>query len=113
MSSYNEAGQYFEAHGAHYSVLSAESQYFDTLFRQGLIGISFIFLMLFRLIYLLFKLIKIDIKFSNIYKGLLIGFIGVCVALIFLPMLRDRNFALFFFTVYAFLSSRLYKTLFK
>jgi len=94
-------------------IQTAESQYFDTLFRRGLIGITFLFIILFRVIYLSFRLIKIDSEFAYIYKSFFIGFLGVALTFIFLPLLRDRNFALFFFTVYALLSSRIYGILSK
>jgi hypothetical protein len=96
---------------AFFPVDTPESQYFDTLFRRGLVGVICLFIILFRIIYISFKLLIIDSKFSYIYKALIIGFIGVAVTFIFLPLLRDRNFALFFFTVYALLSSRLYQKL--
>jgi hypothetical protein len=96
-----------------FPVDTPESQYFDTLFRRGLVGLICLFFILFRIISISFKLVIIDSKFSYIYKALIIGFIGVAVTFIFLPLLRDRNFALFFFTVYALLSSRLYRILSK
>jgi hypothetical protein len=94
-----------------FPVDTPESQYFDTLFRRGFVGIICLFFILFRIIYISIKLLIIDSKFSYIYKALIIGFIGVAITFIFLPMLRDRNFALFFFVVYALLSSRLYRKL--
>ena len=96
-----------------FPVDTPESQYFDTLFRSGLIGVIFIFLILFRIIYISFKLLMHDSKFSYIYKPIIIGFTCVAVTFIFLPLLRDRNFALFFFTVYAVLSSRIHHVLLK
>jgi O-antigen ligase len=96
-----------------FPVDTPESQYFDTLFRSGLIGVIFIFLILFRIIYISFKLLMHDSKFSYIYKPIIIGFTGVAVTFIFLPLLRDRNFALFFFSVYAVLSSRIHHVLLK
>lgn len=94
-----------------YRVTSAESGYLDTLFRRGLIGIIFLLTILIRLIYILIKLADIDRQFKNLYISLIIGFVGVLIAFIFLPLFRDRNFVLFFFVFYALLSSRFYRTL--
>jgi hypothetical protein len=96
-----------------FPVDTPESQYFDTLFRSGLVGVVFILFVLYRIVYISFKLLTADSKFSYIYKPIIIGFIGVAITFIFLPLLRDRNFALFFFSVYAVLSSRIHHVLLK
>tara|TARA_B110000008_G_scaffold279349_1_gene326103 strand:- start:1950 stop:2531 length:582 start_codon:yes stop_codon:yes gene_type:complete len=91
-----------------YPVMTSESQYFDTFFRRGLVGLIFLIILLSRLVYLSFYLIKFDYRLNHLYRTFFIGFFGVGVTFIFLPLLRDRTFALFFFVTYAILSSRAY-----
>ena len=59
--------------------MTSESQYFDTLFRRGIIGLIFIFVILFRAIYLSFYLMRFDKKLYDIYIVFFIGFIGMLV----------------------------------
>ena len=89
-------------------VFSSESQYFDTLFRRGIIGIIFLFTIIFRVLFLSNYLRNFDKKNKDLYLVFLIGFIGLSFAFIFLPILRDRAFVIFFFIAYALLSSRAY-----
>ena len=51
---------------------------------------------------------RIDQKFYDIYRAFFIGFIGVGFTCLFLPLLRDRTFVIFFFVAYGILSSRAY-----
>ena len=69
-------------------VATSESQYFDTIFRRGFIGLIFVFAILFRLIYLSFYLMRFDQKFYDIYIAFYIGFIGAGVTFIFLPLIE-------------------------
>ena len=91
-----------------WDVNTSESQFFDTLFRRGLIGLVFLYTIYFRFFYLLRYLISFDKKFKDFYLAFYVWFFGFFVTLIFLPVLRDRAFALFFFIAYAILSSRAY-----
>ena len=89
-------------------IKTAESQFFDTLFRRGFIGLIFFFTILFRLVYLANYLRHFDQKFKDLYLAVYIWLIGVSFTLFYLPFMRDRAFSLFFFIVYAILSSRAY-----
>ena len=91
-----------------FPIMTSESQYFDTLFRRGFIGLIFTFAILFRVIYLSFYLMRFDKKFYDIYIVFYIGFIGAGFAFVMLPLLRDRTFVIFFFVAYAILSSGVY-----
>lgn len=87
---------------------TAESQLFDTLFRRGLVGLIFLVTIFVRFIYLANYLRHFDPKFKDIYLALFIWLYGLSFTLLVLPFMRDRTFALFFFIVYAILSSRAY-----
>ena len=91
-----------------WEVQTAESQYFDTLFRRGLIGLIFLLTILFRFCYLANYLIRFDQKFKDIYLSFYIWLFGLGFSLFLLPYMRDRTFSLFFFIAYAILSSRAY-----
>ena len=91
-----------------WDVKTAESQFFDTLHRRGLIGLVFLYTIYFRFLYLLRYLLSFDKKFKDFYLAFYVWFFGFFVTLIFLPVLRDRNFVLFFFIAYAIVSSRAY-----
>ena len=88
---------------------NAESQIFDTLFRRGIIGIIFLFTIVFRFAYLANYLRKYDNKIKDIALVFLIWIIGYSFVIFFLPLMRDRILVIFFFTFYAVFSSRVYK----
>jgi hypothetical protein len=88
---------------------NAESQFFDTFFRRGFVGIIFLFTLVFRFIYIANYLRKYDQKNKDIALVFFIWLIGLTFLIIFLPVMRDRILVMFFFINYAVLSSRLYK----
>ena len=108
----NESFLMHDATGRQFSkfveIKTAESQFFDTLFRRGLVGLIFLFIIIFRFIHLANYLRHFDQKFKDLYLAVYIWLIGLSFTLLYLPFMRDRTFSLFFFIAYAILSSRAY-----
>jgi hypothetical protein len=89
-----------------YYIMNSESQFFDTLFRRGFIGLVFLAMILSRVVFLSRYLMKWDKKFYSLYTSFYYGFLATVVTSLFLPILRDRTFVIFFFVAYAILSTR-------
>ena len=91
---------------SNYKIMTSESQYFDTLFRRGFIGLVFLAIILSRVVWLSRWLMKWDKQFYSLYASFYYGFFASVVTCFFLPIMRDRTFVIFFFVAYAILSTR-------
>lgn len=93
-----------------FNILTAESQYFDTLIRSGVIGLILTLMVSIRMITVSF-LLKNHKKYGWFYTAMFIGYVAMLQYNMFAESFRFMNFGLFFYAVYGFVVSERCATL--
>jgi hypothetical protein len=88
------------------NIMSPESQYFDTLFRSGFIGLILELTIMIRFLIVSRMLSIYDRDSLDVYHVFTVFSLGLMLFLVFEPSLRDREFGIFVFFCYGLLVKR-------
>jgi O-antigen ligase len=92
--------------GDNYIALSAESQYFDTILRRGVLGFSIFVFILYRSIMLSWALVKKQAPYAWIYISIFTWLLAMVPYNLFNESIRYRTIGILFYVIYGFLVSQ-------